>query len=87
MKRLLLLMPTILLSGCLTTAPKFPDAPQELLTNCPVLKEAAENTQDLSKLLDVMIVNYGTYYECKAKVEAWILWHKQQKEIFDKAVK
>lgn len=81
------LIPTLLLSGCLATAPKFPDIPEELKTACPELKEATKDTQELSKLLDVVVVNYSTYYECRVKVDAWLEWHRSQKEIYDKATK
>jgi len=86
MKKLLLLIPTLLLTGCLTSVPvkrTFPDIPEELKIACPELKEATKNTQELSKLLDVVVVNYSTYYECRVKVDAWIEWHKRQKEIFE----
>jgi hypothetical protein len=85
--RYLLLLPTLLLTGCLTTAPKFPDIPPELQKACPELNEVAKGTVELSKVLDVVVVNYSTYYECRVKVDAWLQWHKEQKEIFDKAVK
>jgi hypothetical protein len=85
--RFLLLIPTVLLAGCLTTAPKFPSIPPELQKACPELQEATQNTTELSKLLDVVVVNYSTYYECRVKIDAWLQWHKEQKEIFDKAVK
>jgi hypothetical protein len=85
--KLFLLIPVLLLTGCLATAPKFPDVPEELKAACPELKEATKETQELSKLLDVVVVNYSTYYECRVKVDAWLQWHKEQKEIFDKAVK
>ena len=83
--RLLALVPIFLLSGCLSTAPKFPDIPPELQKSCPELQEATKDTKELSKLLDVVVVNYGTYYECRVKVDAWLQWHKEQKEIFDNA--
>ncbi len=83
----LFLIPVLLLTGCLTTSPKFPDIPPELQQACPELQEAATNTKELSKLLDVVVVNYSTYYECRVKVDAWLQWHKEQKEIFDKASK
>jgi hypothetical protein len=85
--RYLLLLPTLLLAGCLTTAPKFPGIPPELQKACPELNEVASGTTELSKVLDVVVVNYSTYYECRVKVDAWLQWHKEQKEIFDKAVK
>lgn len=87
MIRSLMLFPAILLSGCLATAPKFPDAPPELQRSCPELNEVAQGTKELSKMLDTVVVNYSTYYECRVTVDAWIEWHKQQKEIFDKVVK
>lgn len=83
--RLLIFIPTLLLTGCLATAPKFPDIPPELKTACPELQEATKDTKELSKLLDVVVVNYSTYYECRVKVDAWLQWHRDQKEIFDKA--
>jgi hypothetical protein len=88
MKKLLLLVPALLLTGCLTVpkAPAFPDLPKEITDQCPELKEA-EKTPELSKLLDTVVENYGTYYECRVKVEAVIEWHKRQKEIYEKAVK
>ncbi len=81
------LIPALFLTGCLSTAPKFPDVPEDLKKACPELQEAMKDTQELSKLLDVVVVNYSTYYECRVKVDAWLQWHKEQKEIFDKAVK
>ena len=87
MKNLLLIPAIMLLTGCLATAPKFPEAPTELLAVCPELNEVADGTKELSKVLDVVVVNYSTYYECRVKVEAWQEWHKQQKQIYDKAVK
>jgi len=81
------LIPTLFLTGCLATAPKFPDVPEELKAACPELKEATKDTQELSKLLDVVVVNYSTYYECRVKVDAWLEWHRSQKEIYDKAAK
>jgi hypothetical protein len=85
--RLMILFPALLLTGCLATAPRFPDIPPELKESCPELQEATKDTTELSKLLDVVVVNYTTYYDCRVKVEAWLEWHKSQKEIYNKAVK
>ena len=87
MRKLLLLIPTMMLAGCLSTAPKFPDIPPELQKSCPELNEVANGTTELSKVLDVVVVNYSTYYECRVKIDAWLQWHSEQKEIFNKAVK
>lgn len=85
--RYLLLLPTLLLAGCLTTAPKWPDMPEELKATCPELNEVAAGTKELSKVLDVVVVNYATYYECRVKVDAWQQWYKDQKDNYEKAVK
>lgn len=84
--RLLTLIPVLLLAGCISTAPNFPDIPLDLQKACPELSEAAPS-QQMSKLLDTVVQNYGTYYECRVKVESFIEWHKTQKEIYEKAVK
>jgi hypothetical protein len=85
--RVVALLSTLLLSGCLATAPKFPDIPEHLKTGCPELNEVANGTTELSKVMDTVVVNYSTYYECRVKVDAWVEWHKSQKKIFDEAVK
>ena len=84
--RVLALIPALLLAGCVSTAPKFPDLPPDISQACPELKEA-EKSEQLSKLLDTVVQNYGTYYECRVKVEAFVEWHKKQQEIYNKAVK
>lgn len=87
MKLALLLVP-LFLAGCLATpAPiiiKFPDANKELMQSCPDLKTVDGSTSKLTEVLDVVIDNYGEYYNCKAKVEDWIFWYNEQKKIFDK---
>jgi len=87
MKKLLALIPVILLAGCVATVPvkrNFPAIPEELTKTCPELEEASKDTKELSKLLNVVVINYTTYYECRVKVDAWLEWHKNQKAIFDK---
>jgi hypothetical protein len=81
MKYLLIL----LMVGCSTTVPvtmKFPEAPGTVvMTPCPQL----EKVQDDAKLSDItktITVNYGTYYECAVKIDAWIEWYQKQKIIF-----
>jgi hypothetical protein len=85
MKKLALLIPVLLLTGCLEVPVKrnFPEIPPELTKACPDLEEASKETKELSKLLDVVVVNYTTYYECRVKVDAWLQWHKEQKKIFE----
>lgn len=86
MKKLLLVLPAILLTGCLTTAPvtvKFPDVPDEIKTACPDLKKVEPGTTKLSEVLGVVTDNYAQYKECKVKVDLWIDWYNSQKKIFE----
>lgn len=81
-----LLLPLLLLTGCSTTVPvvmKFPDAPAELVTPCAELEQTPAGTTQLSKTLEVVVKNYSKYHECKAKTDAWIEWHKTQKQIYE----
>ena len=77
---------SLLLVGCGTTVPvarKFPEAPGTLAqTPCPQLQKLAEDAK-LSDISKTVTVNYGTYYECAVKTDAWIEWYKIQKEIFE----
>lgn len=84
MKKLLLLIPIVLLTGCLTTPVKrnFPEVPQELMEACPDLKTVPD-TEKLSEVLKVVTTNYGQYHECRIKVDTWVEWYKTQKQIFD----
>lgn len=87
MKKLLLLIISLtMLTGCLEIMPvkhNFPDMPPILQKGCPELQEAAKDAKELSKLLDTVVVNYTTYYECRIKIDAWLEWHKEQKRIFE----
>jgi hypothetical protein len=49
---------------------------------CPDLKQVKENAE-MSDVLESVAINYSTYHECKNKVDAWVEWHKQQKQISD----
>lgn len=86
MKRLLMLTPILLLAGCLFKEPVpvkqvWPDVPKELLDACPDLKKVEPNTTKLSEIISVVSDNYATYYDCKAKVDDWIVWYNGQKKI------
>lgn len=82
MKYLLLL----LMVGCSTTVPvtmKFPEAPGTVaMTPCPQLQKIIEDAK-LSDITKTITVNYGTYYECAVKNDAWIEWYQKQKIIFE----
>lgn len=84
MKKLLLIVSVLLLTGCLSTPVKrsFPEVPEELKVACPDLM-MLEPTTKLSEVISVVTKNYGQYQECQIKVDTWIEWYKTQKEIFE----
>ena len=84
MKKLLLIVPVLLLAGCLNTPVQrsFPEVPEELKVACPDLM-LLEPTTKLSEVISVVTKNYGQYQECQIKVDTWIEWYKTQKEIFE----
>jgi len=75
-----------LATGCSTVVPvtqKFPEAPGNIaMTPCPQLQKLAEDAK-LSDISKTVSVNYGTYYECAVKTDAWIEWYQKQKHIFE----
>lgn len=86
MKHLLVLLPIVLLTGCLQTAPvkmSFPQVPEELKVACPDLQQIESGTTKLSKVVTVVAKNYGLYQECQVKVDAWTQWYDAQKKIFE----
>jgi hypothetical protein len=85
MKQLLILLTVVMLTGCFGTAPvkrTFPNVPEDLMSACTDLKET-EPTTKLSEVIDVIVVNYSQYHECRIKVDGWIEWYKTQKSIFE----
>jgi hypothetical protein len=75
-----------LATGCSTTVPvtmKFPEAPGVVaMTTCPQLQKITEDAK-LSDISKTITINYGTYYECAVKNDAWIEWYQKQKIIFE----
>jgi hypothetical protein len=61
----------------------FPKTPEDLKQSCPVLKSAKEDTRELSQLLETVVDNYASYYECSARVSAWQEWYETQRKIFE----
>jgi hypothetical protein len=72
--------------GCSTTVPvtmKFPEAPGSIvMMPCPQLKKVQDDAK-LSDVTKTITINYGTYYECAVKNDAWIEWYQKQKQIFE----
>ena len=86
MKRLLVLLPIMLLTGCLETVPvkmSFPQVPEDLKVACPDLQQLSPDTKKLSEVVTVVTKNYGQYQECQVKVDAWVQWYNTQKKIFE----
>ena len=83
MKYTLLLLP-FLLAGCLATPVKrnFPEVPAELKVACPDLQKVKDDAK-LSDVISTVSTNYTQYHECRAKVDAWNEWYKNQKLVFD----
>ena len=77
-------------SGCSTTVPvtaKFPEAPGKGATvRCPDLQKLNDGAR-LSDVATTVTINYGTYYECAVKADAWQEWYEIQKRIFESAGK
>jgi hypothetical protein len=77
---------SLLLVGCSTVVPvtvKFPEAPGRVaMTACPQLQKLSEDAK-LSDISKTVTVNYGTYYECAVKTDAWIEWYQKQQQIFE----
>lgn len=89
MRNKLILLATVLIVGC-TTAPvkiSFPAAPEELTKSCGDLQLVQQNDRQFSNFLNVVVDNYGVYYECKIQADGWKRWYDEQKKIFDEAFK
>lgn len=76
---------SLLLAGCnhMPAKPDWPKAPN--VESCPEQLKDAPVTEKLSVLMETVTANYGTYHECKARVEAWQQWYKDQKKIYEEA--
>jgi hypothetical protein len=85
MKKILALVPILLLTGCLSAPVKrsFPDVPVSLLNACPVLEQVDPDTTKLSEVIRVVTDNYTQYHECRIKLDGWIEWYKTQRSIFE----
>ena len=84
--RFVALLAVLALAGCSTIVPvrqSWPDVPKEIAEGCPELKQLPPETEKLSEVVSNVSENYGTYYECRVKQEAWIDWYNRQKKIFN----
>jgi len=82
--KFLMLISLMFLAGCQTTVEReFPPIPPGLTVSCEQLELIPENTDKMSEMLVVITDNYSSYHRCQAKVDAWLMWYKEQKEIFE----
>jgi hypothetical protein len=84
--RLAILLATVLLTGCLGTAPivpKFPDPPgKDAFVRCPDLERLKDQAL-LSEIAKTINNNYGEYYTCAVRADIWIEWYQIQKKIYE----
>ena len=84
----LILILSVLLAGCSTTAVpvvmKFPDASPSLMTPAADLNKLPTDKKiELADIIKTTNENAKLYYELKIKYEAWQEWYKEQKSIAD----
>lgn len=72
------------LYGCGTkpVAPRFPDAPPELVKQCEQLLQVEAGKNSITDLLEVVVKNYTLYYKCSNRVDGWVEWHKEQTKVW-----
>ena len=84
--KIIILIFTLLLTGCTTVPVKipFPAVPPQLMEPALALKSLDKDKEtQLSDIIENTNVNAGSYYELKEKLSAWQLWYVEQKKIFD----
>lgn len=84
--KLLALALLLSLTACSTVVPvvvKFPEAPgRQAQVACPDLQKL-KDAATLSDVSRTVTINYGTYYECAVKTDAWIEWYQVQQKIYE----
>jgi hypothetical protein len=86
MKKTLLTLVVLGLVGCASPVPvtmKFPSVPEGMLKSCPDLQTVDPNTKKLSEVVEIVVNNYQTYYDCKDQSNDWIEWYTTQKKIYE----
>lgn len=84
MKQYLTIIPFVFLVGCVSVPVErhWPKAPEALQTPAPALKEVPAGAS-ASEVFDVVIENYGTYYDIANKLAGWQQWYVDQQKIFE----
>lgn len=85
----LIVIAFVMLTGCAAAPVKmqFPAPPTELTKTCGDLSTVDTTNHQMSNLLNVVVENYGAYYDCKVQADAWKTWYDEQKKIFNEAFK
>ena len=85
MKKTIMVLSLMVLTGCITTPVerKFPEVPDYLKVKCSDLIEIDPKTKKFSEVVKVVSANYGLYQECLIKNQSWINWYNTQKQIFE----
>ena len=76
----------LVLAACSTPVPvsqRFPDVPKALVERCESLRKIEGDRVAITEMLQVVVQNYGMYYECAAKVDGWNDWYQEQKRIYE----
>lgn len=86
--RYFILLAAVVLAGCSHSGSglvkqSWPDVPEDLVQTCPDLAQVDSSTHKLSDLLQTVTDNYSSYYDCKSKVDDWIVWYNGQKKIYE----
>lgn len=82
-----ILLVSLFLVGCQHNPPQYPKWPEQpKIGTCPDLEDAMPS-EKLSELLTTVTKNYGKYHECTARVQAWEQWYKEQRAIYEEAIK
>jgi hypothetical protein len=84
MKRILFALSFVLLTGCVTvpSSQKFPNNIDVLMQEPPELQEVTPGAS-ATEVFNVVIINYGTYYEVANKLKGWQEWYRIQKENYN----
>ena len=86
MKRLLIPLMVLALTGCSTVVPvtmKFPEPPPSLMEPPEKLSTLKKDKVELSDIIENTNDNAGKYYKLREKYRAWQEWYSEQKKIFE----
>lgn len=82
--KLLILLISVLLSGCVTLGkPNFPKPQESLMEKCQELTKLNGEHVTISQLMESVVNNYVLYYQCANKVDGWQKWYVEQKKNYE----